>query len=51
MTFNNKPGSGYSYGQNTDIDFNKLKTIVNENSSGMYEPGAFGQKGTGLAPL
>lgn len=51
MSRNIRPGTGYSYGQNTDIDFNKLKTIVNENSSAMYEPGSLNSTATGLAPL
>lgn len=51
MKLNNRPGSSYSYGQNTDIDFNKLKTIVKENSSGMYEPGNLNGNGVSLAAI
>ncbi|EAR90133.1 Tub family protein (macronuclear) [Tetrahymena thermophila SB210] len=54
MTFNKKPGAGFTYGQNTDgIDFDKLQTIVNNSSvnNNQYVPGEFNAKGSGLAPV
>lgn len=52
MTMNSKPGTGYTYGQSKDIDFNKLKMLVNESPSHqMYEPGSLNSTSTGLTPI
>ncbi|EGR30002.1 hypothetical protein IMG5_144760 [Ichthyophthirius multifiliis] len=52
---NQKPGQNYKYGQGTDINFDKLATILksDQKSEMIYEPGMqkLSQKPSGLNPL